>query len=97
LIWIKDRLWFVWVCAALIALSGCGAGSGSTASEGQESGARTVKHAMGETQIKGTPERVVVLDTGELDSAITLGVKPVGAVEAIPGEGFPSYLKGPAR
>ena len=25
---------------------------------------------------------------------MTLGVKPVGAVEAIPGEGFPSYLEG---
>lgn len=40
------------------------------------------------------PERVVVLDTGELDSAMPLGVKPVGAVEAIPGEGLPSYLEG---
>jgi iron complex transport system substrate-binding protein len=48
---------------------------------------------MGETEIKGIPERVVVLDTGELDSAMTLGVTPVGAVEAIPGEGFPSYLE----
>ena len=32
------------------------------------------------------------LDTGELDSAITLGVKPVGAVEAVPGMGLPEYL-----
>jgi len=53
---------------------------------------RTVGHAMGTTEITGRPERIVVLDTGELDSAIALGVKPVGAVEAIPGAGFPEYL-----
>ncbi len=53
---------------------------------------RTVEHAMGTTEITGTPERVVVLDTGELDSAVALDVKPVGAVEAIAGTGFPEYL-----
>jgi len=53
---------------------------------------RTVTHAMGTTKITGTPKRVVVLDTGELDSAIALGIKPMGAVEAITGEGLPDYL-----
>jgi iron complex transport system substrate-binding protein len=47
---------------------------------------------MGTTRISGTPARVVVLDTGELDSAVALGIKPVGAVEAIAGAGFPAYL-----
>lgn len=56
-------------------------------------GERVVKHAMGETTVAANVQRVVVLDTGELDSALTLGVKPVGAVEAIAGQGFPSYLK----
>lgn len=41
---------------------------------------RTVEHAMGETEIPQRPERVVVLDTGELDSVLSLGVTPVGAV-----------------
>jgi iron complex transport system substrate-binding protein len=49
---------------------------------------------MGETEVPENPERVVVLDTGELDSAMTLGIKPVGAVEAIEGGGYPSYLEG---
>jgi len=47
---------------------------------------------MGTARVMGTPQRVVVLDTGELDSAVTLGVKPVGAVEPIAGAGFPAYL-----
>lgn len=49
---------------------------------------------MGETKLEGTPKRVVVLDTGELDSAISPGVTPVGAVEAVEGLGLPSYLEG---
>ncbi len=80
----------------LAALAGCGgAGGGAENAEGgkPESPARTVEHAMGETQISGTPERVVVLDTGELDSAMTLGVTPVGSVEAVEGLGYPSYLE----
>ena len=53
---------------------------------------RTIEHAMGETEIPERPERVVVLDTGELDSAVALGVTPVGAVRAPVEEGFLEYL-----
>lgn len=55
-------------------------------------GFRNVTHAAGETCVLRTPQRVVVLDTGELDGALSLGVKPVGAVEALPGLGLPDYL-----
>ncbi len=66
--------------ATILALAACGgAGGGSDGS----SETRTVEHAMGETETEGTPERVVVLDTGELDSAMSLGVRPVGAVEGV--------------
>ncbi len=80
------------VLSALAAACG-GAGTPSEGG-GKEPSGRTVKHAMGETEVRGTPERVVVLDTGELDSAVTLGVNPVGAVEAVEGLGYPSYLEG---
>ena len=40
----------------------------------------TVKHAMGETTIKGTPQRIVMLTTQGVEALIALGVKPVGAV-----------------
>src|SRR5687767_12467794 len=53
---------------------------------------RTVQHAMGETEIPARPERVVVLDTGELDSVLSLGVVPVGAVTTDVASGFLSYL-----
>lgn len=53
---------------------------------------RTVEHAMGTTEIPDQPERVVVLDTGELDSVLSLGVTPVGAVTTDVSTGFLSYL-----
>lgn len=52
---------------------------------------RTVRHAMGETEIEAMPERVVVLDSGELDSVIQLGLKPVGALTYDP-DLLPDYL-----
>ena len=80
------------VLAAMI-LAACGEDSTETSAEPEAATPpRTVQHAMGSTKIDGTPERIVVLDTGELDSVVALGLKPVGAVEAIPGEGLPSYL-----
>jgi iron complex transport system substrate-binding protein len=51
-----------------------------------------VQHAMGSTEITGTPKRVVVLDTGELDSVLALGVTPVGAVRADANAGLQRYL-----
>jgi len=53
---------------------------------------RWVKHAMGESCVPKVPQRVVVLDTGELDSALALGVKPVGAVTSTPNQPFQRYL-----
>lgn len=53
---------------------------------------RLVTHAMGETCVPANPQRVVVLDTGELDSALALGVKPVGAVTAFGSGDFLEYL-----
>jgi iron complex transport system substrate-binding protein len=42
----------------------------------------------------GLPERVVVLDTPQLDAALSLGVTPVGAVRPAADAEFPEYLEG---
>ncbi|MFF3115847.1 ABC transporter substrate-binding protein [Kitasatospora sp. NPDC057904] len=54
---------------------------------------RTVRHAMGETVLPAKPVRVVVLDTGELDNVVSLGVQPVGVVHTDGSKTMPSYLK----
>jgi iron complex transport system substrate-binding protein len=41
---------------------------------------RAIRHAMGTTQVPLQPKRIVVLDTAALDSAIALGIKPVGTL-----------------
>jgi iron complex transport system substrate-binding protein len=50
---------------------------------------RTVKHAMGETKVVAAPKRVVVLDNAALDSALALGIKPIGTAIY---DRLPSYL-----
>ncbi|MER7395530.1 iron-siderophore ABC transporter substrate-binding protein [Streptomyces sp. NPDC000151] len=55
-------------------------------------GAHTVPTAMGQVKVPAHPKRVVVLDTAELDSALTLGVRPVGATHADVASGFLAYL-----
>lgn len=51
---------------------------------------RTISHAMGETELVASPQRVVVLDTSELDNALALGVRPIGApvAEALEYQGY---------
>jgi iron complex transport system substrate-binding protein len=65
----------------------------ATAPASATAGTRTVKHAMGETQVPLKPQRVVVLDSGELDAALALGVQPVGSFTLFEGEDFLSYLQ----
>ncbi|MFD4870906.1 ABC transporter substrate-binding protein [Streptomyces sp. NPDC058412] len=64
---------------------------GTTAAPGQFP--RTVTHAMGTTELKAAPQRVVVLDVGELDNVVSLGLKPVGYAPSEGDAGIPDYLK----
>ncbi|MFH8990699.1 ABC transporter substrate-binding protein [Streptomyces sp. NPDC017940] len=80
------------VLSCVLALSACGSSDDSGGSGAGAGRTRTVKTAMGDVEVKERPERVVVLDTAELDSAITLGVKPVGATHVSASGGFLSYL-----
>lgn len=58
---------------------------------------RTVKHALGETKLDKKPERVVVLDSGELDGVLALGITPVGMATNAGQNGVPSYLADKAQ
>lgn len=83
------------VVFALLALmvTGCGGGGADRdAAGGADAAPRLVQHAMGSTEIIGKPKRVVVLDTGELDSVLALGITPVGAVRTDATSGLQAYL-----
>lgn len=82
--------------AAAMTLAGCGSSDSSSKSGSADpsaaGGTHTVKTAMGDVEVPAAPKRVVVLDTAELDSAITLGVEPVGATHTDTESGFLPYL-----
>lgn len=95
-----------WALSALILVlivSGCGSNnnaanttnktSENAAVEGQASDeVRTIKHAMGETEIKGTPQRVVVLTNEGTEAVLALGIKPVGAVKSWTGSPWYEHI-----
>jgi iron complex transport system substrate-binding protein len=69
-------------------------GSGTPAAASpQVVGTRTVTHAMGTTEVPANPQRVVVLDMGEMDMALALGVQPVGAALYTADQQFADYLR----
>ncbi|HZX08269.1 iron-siderophore ABC transporter substrate-binding protein [Kribbella sp.] len=58
---------------------------------------RTVKDAVGSVQLAKKPERIVVLDSGELDDVLALGITPVGMATTAGQNGVPSYLADKAQ
>ena len=58
---------------------------------------RTVKGALGSVQIEKKPSRIVVLDSGELDDVLALGITPVGMATTAGQSGVPSYLADKAQ
>ncbi|WP_316526840.1 iron-siderophore ABC transporter substrate-binding protein [Kitasatospora brasiliensis] len=87
--------------AALAAATGCTARQPSAvASDSLDAGASpppaavpsvTVNAANGPVVVPGAPMRVVVLDTDVLDSALTLGITPVGAALPARDTSYPEY------
>lgn len=78
--------------AAALLVLGVGACSGSDSADEPTGATRTVDTAKGPVEVPENPGRVVVLDTGELDNALALGVTPVGAVTTDVDSEFLGYL-----
>ncbi|QCT00888.1 periplasmic binding protein [Paenibacillus algicola] len=70
-------------------------GSNNNTNEGSaaEGESRTIKHAMGEETLTGTPERVVVLTNEGTEALLAVGVKPVGAVQSWVGDPWYDHIK----
>ena len=61
--------------AFLLVLAGCSGNSNKQSSDSKDKETTSIKHAMGTTEIKGKPKRVVTLYQGATDVAVSLGVK----------------------
>ncbi|WP_248926879.1 ABC transporter substrate-binding protein [Paenibacillus hamazuiensis] len=100
--WKRTSLWAIVCLLAISLLSGCGRAAEPTPAQqgGKTEGAaasndavRKIKHAMGETEIKGTPQRVVILTNEGTEALLALGVKPVGAVRSWTGNPWYEHIK----
>jgi iron complex transport system substrate-binding protein len=75
--------------ALTLAAAGCSSDPTPSAPAGET---RSVTHAMGTTEVPANPQRVVVLDTDKVDTALSLGIVPIGAARAGEAAGWPAYL-----
>ncbi len=88
------------ICLASMSLSGCFATiqnpspttTPEPVSQVSDEATRTIEHAMGTTEISGTPQRIVVLTNEGTDMLVALGVTPVGAVKSWQGDPYYEYL-----
>ncbi|WP_375090201.1 Fe(3+) dicitrate ABC transporter substrate-binding protein [Peribacillus sp. RS7] len=67
----------------MMILSGCNNSqktteADKTSAETKNQEIRTIKHEMGETEIKNTPKKIVTLELSFVDSLNALGIKPIG-------------------
>ena len=74
---------------SILVLSACGSTTGSKDSKDSSGSAKqadeqtyTVRHAMGSTDIKGTPKRIVILTNEGAEALLAIGIQPVGAVQS---------------
>lgn len=96
----KKMLLAILAIVMLISAVGCGVKeTDDTSVEGNKEEVadkeeiRVVEHAMGKTELKGTPKRIVTLYQGATDVAIALGIKPVGIVESWVEKPIYDYLR----
>lgn len=73
-------------------LTSCATSSDTTEKPEPLASTNSVDHARGTSEVPVDPQRVVVLEPVELDTAVALGVTPVGAAVASNVAGVPEYL-----
>jgi iron complex transport system substrate-binding protein len=86
------------VVAASLVLAGCASGSSSdpaSSSSGDGAFPVSITTGLGTTTIESQPKRVVALGWGDAETALELGVQPVGASDwlAFGGDGVGPWLK----
>ena len=65
----------------------------SAASSASADSSRAIAHAMGQSVVPNKAQRVVTLFQGATDSAVALGIKPVGVVESWAEKPMYQYLR----
>ncbi|MEM5003022.1 iron-siderophore ABC transporter substrate-binding protein [Priestia megaterium] len=77
----------------LCLLSACGNNQASTKETSKSNATVTIKHAMGETKVPQKPKRIVVLTNEGTEALLSMGIKPVGAVQSWLGNPWYDHIK----
>ncbi|MGE7932212.1 iron-siderophore ABC transporter substrate-binding protein [Viridibacillus arvi] len=88
---------FMMVIIAVVALAGCNSKTNEKSDKGTSNFSNiTIDTKFGEVKIDKKPKRIVALGWGDAETALALGVEPVGASDwlAFGGEGVGPWLKG---
>src|SRR5215218_6023640 len=82
--------------AAALVVTGCGSGTGGAASGSSGAFPVTVSTAFGDVTVEEEPSRVVALGWSDAETALALGVQPVGASDwlGFGGEGVGPWAEG---
>ncbi|MBU8908916.1 ABC transporter substrate-binding protein [Desertibacillus haloalkaliphilus] len=89
---------FSMMITLVLALAACGNNSEEETTEPAENdneettSSYIVEHAMGSTEIAGTPEKVVILTNEGTEALLALGVTPVGAVTSWTGDPWYEHI-----
>jgi iron complex transport system substrate-binding protein len=70
---------FLAIMVSIALLAGCK--PNTVTNTGQSEDIHVVKHELGETKVKGTPQRIVVLEYGFIEAVLASGLKPVGVAD----------------
>jgi iron complex transport system substrate-binding protein len=86
----KKKFSILFLALTLLVLAACGNTEEGSTKENEIS--YTVEHAMGTTEMKGAPERVVILTNEGTEALLSMGVKPVGAVQSWSGDPWYNHI-----
>ncbi|KWW20827.1 MULTISPECIES: iron-siderophore ABC transporter substrate-binding protein [Peribacillus] len=90
-------LFTIFTIFAVFLLAACGNSgdkkSGTDTADKKEDTSYTIEHAMGSTDLKKAPKRVVVLTNEGTEALLALGIKPVGAVQSWLGDPWYDHIK----
>ncbi|MGM0865561.1 MAG: ABC transporter substrate-binding protein [Bacillota bacterium] len=82
--------------ASLLFLAACGnkeeEKEGSAGNDDKKEETYTVEHAMGTTEIEGTPKKVVILTNEGTEALLSMDVTPVGAVQSWIGDPWYDHI-----
>ncbi|ERI92474.1 periplasmic binding protein [Clostridiales bacterium oral taxon 876 str. F0540] len=89
----KKLLHTLTILTVAATFTACSSSAKPEASPQANTNTKIIEHAMGKTEIKGTPKRIVVLTNEGTEALLELGVKPVGAAKSWTGKPWYNHIE----